>query len=91
MPNSSPSYTTIGDMTRESLHSQTLEMETLAKMTALNRLFMHFFFFEENMFKDQKSNKIEAGTFQSQWSMGIEDFELLTVIGRGSYAKGMTS
>lgn len=52
---------------------------------------MHFFFFEENMFKDQKSNKIEAGTFQSQWSMGIEDFELLTVIGRGSYAKGMTS
>lgn len=36
---------------------------------------------------DQKSNKIEAGTFQSQWSMGIEDFELLTVIGRGSYAK----
>lgn len=49
MPNSSPSYTTIGDMTRESLHSQTLEMETLAKMTALNRLFNAFFSFSKKI------------------------------------------
>ena len=28
-----------------------------------------------------------GGDLPVQWSMGLDDFELLTVIGRGSYAK----
>lgn len=29
----------------------------------------------------------ENGSGNIQWNMGLDDFELLTVIGRGSYAK----
>jgi hypothetical protein len=30
---------------------------------------------------------VDNGVTQTQWSMGLDDFEMLTVIGRGSYAK----
>jgi hypothetical protein len=30
---------------------------------------------------------VDNGVTRTQWSMGLDDFEMLTVIGRGSYAK----
>lgn len=38
--------------------------------------------------KDQHSTQVEVSKSVPQWNMNIDDFELLTVIGRGSYAKG---